>query len=64
MQSSFVCGNIEDGLSIIRKITAGRTDAKIFICPELALPVLLMWDVLGWLHLNIRRLLIVKILKN
>jgi len=55
---------MKDGLSIVRKITAGRTDAKIFICPELVLPVFLMRAALGCMHLNIRRLLIVKILKN
>jgi hypothetical protein len=64
MQSSVVCGNKKDGLSIVRKITAGRTDAKVFICPELVLPVFLMRAALGCMHLNIRRLLIVKILKN
>src|SRR4030042_1581507 len=60
-RSSVVCGNMKDGTIIARKITAGKPRAKIFIRPESVLPVFLMRDVLGCLHLNIRRLLIVKV---
>ncbi|OGD35556.1 MAG: hypothetical protein A2V45_00290 [Candidatus Aminicenantes bacterium RBG_19FT_COMBO_58_17] len=64
MQSSFVCGNMRDGTNIVRKKKAASTEAKVLIGPELVLPVFLIRGVLGCLHLNIRRLLIVKMFKN
>jgi len=55
---------MKDGLSIVRKITAGRTEAKIFICPELLLPAFLKRDILESIHLDIPWLFIIKTLKN